>query len=290
MSSEKTYKKLTTFLLQGVNTFLSVLKILIQSKLGNKLPKAKDKVCYVLANGPSLKKSLETHYEKISKSELICVNTFSITDEFTKLKPSYYVMIDPFFWNGKTEIILNTLKAIEEKTTWELHLLVPQKAAKSAAMQQIVKNNKHVKLSPFNYTVFKGYENVAFWFYKKDLAMPQSLNVAITAVFMSINLGFKEVYLLGADHTWHENLHMSEDNIMHTKVTHFYENDTEVKYVPFLKAGNPNVTQKAHEFFDIWSRTFSAYMILERYSKTQNCKIYNASDVSFIDAFTRKKL
>ena len=67
MSSEKTYKKLTTFLLQGVNTFLSVLKILIQSKLGNKLPKAKDKVCYVLANGPSLKKSLETHYEKISK-------------------------------------------------------------------------------------------------------------------------------------------------------------------------------------------------------------------------------
>ncbi|MBL7890819.1 MAG: DUF115 domain-containing protein [Bacteroidia bacterium] len=290
MASETTYKNFSKTILQGINTCLSIMKIVIKSKFKNKLPHAASNTCYVLANGPSLKQSLEKHYEKISKSELICVNTFSITNEYRQLKPKYYVMIDPFFWNGKTEVVINTLKAITEKTDWPMYLLVPQAATKSVAFQNIVAKNKNVILTPFNYTVFKGYEKAAFWFYRKNLAMPQSLNVAITALFLSINLGFKEVYLLGADHTWHENLHMSDDNVLHTKVTHFYENDQEIKYIPFLKAGNPNVTQKAHEFFDIWSRTFSAYMILERYSKFHHCKIYNASEVSFIDAFTRKKL
>lgn len=290
MALEKTYKYFASFVIQSVNTFLSILKILVQSKFGLKLPKPSGNICVVLANGPSLKTSLEKHPGFFKQHPLICVNTFSVTDEYVQLKPLYYVLIDPWFFIGETEILKQTWKCLEEKTTWQMHLMIPRKMLHSTLVIQLQKKNKNIIITPFNYTVFKGFTSAAHWFYNKNLAMPQSLNVAIPALFLGINIGFKEVYIVGVDHTWHENLHMSNNNILHTKVTHFYENDSEIKYAPFLKGGNQNETQKSYEFFDIWSRTFFAYFVLNNYATKHNCNIYNASEVSFIDAFKRVEL
>ena len=54
MSTEKTYKKTGNFFKQCINTFASILKVLIQSKFGVRLPKATSESCIVLGNGPSL--------------------------------------------------------------------------------------------------------------------------------------------------------------------------------------------------------------------------------------------
>ena len=291
MSGEKAYKGFVSFITQCVNTFLSVLKITVQSKFGLKLPKAEGDRCIVLANGPSLKKSLEKNPELFKQNPLVCVNTFAVTDEFESLKPRYYVMLDPFLWDIKNETNLKTFKNLEEKTTWKLYLLIPKHAMNNPAFQALKNKNSNVILTPFNYTVFKGFPNIAHWFYNKNLAMPQSLNVTITALFLGVNIGYKEIFLVGADHTWHENLHMSYENILHTKVTHFYENDSEIKLVPYYISGIPaNGTRKAHEFFDIWSRTFYAYHLINDYAIAHNCSVLNASEVSFIDAFKRIKL
>lgn len=291
MSVEKTYKGITGFVNQSVNTALSVLKILFQSRFGVQMPKAEGERCIVLANGPSLKTSLEKHPEFFKKHSLICVNTFSVTKEYTELKPRYYVILDPFFWKGSTEVIQNTLIGIREKTNWPMYLLIPQHSVKSGVFNDLPKTNPNIQLVVFNYTVFKGFQSAAHYFYRKNLAMPQSPNVTIASLFLSANIGYKEIYLVGADHTWHENMHMSEDNVLHTKVNHFYENVTEVKFVPFLKEGDPaKGTQKAHEFFDMWSRTFYGYILVNRYASSQNCSIYNASETSFIDAFNRIRL
>lgn len=291
MSGEKAYKGFVSFITQSVNTFLSVLKILVQSKFGLKLPKAESDRCIVLANGPSLKTSLEKHPELFKQNPLICVNTFAVTAEFESLKPQYYVMLDPFLWDIKNESNLKTFKNLEEKTSWKLHLLIPQHAMNNPIFQDLKNKNSNIVLTPFNYTVFKGFSGIAHWFYNKNLAMPQSLNVTITALFLGVNLGYKEIYLVGADHTWHENLHMSDENILHTKVTHFYENDSEIKLVPYYISGiAENGTRKAHEFFDIWSRTFYGYQLINDYAIDHNCSILNASEVSFIDAFKRIKL
>jgi len=291
LAVEKTYKRFASFVSQSINTSLSVLKILLQSTFGLRLPVTSNNKCFVLANGPSLKKSLEQHTALFKNHPLICVNTFAMTAEFTELKPMYYVMLDPFFWEIKNETTTATFNALEKRTDWLLYLMVPKHALKQPVLLGLQKKNPNIQITPFNYTVFKGFPSIAHWFYKKNLAMPQSLNVSITALFLGVNLGFKDVILVGADHTWHENLHMSDDNILHTKVTHFYENDNEIKYVPFYKGGHKEKgTQKAHEFFDIWSRTFYAYMLINNYAVYHQCTISNASDVSFIDAFKRIKL
>jgi hypothetical protein len=291
MATEKTYKQLSTFISNCLNSVLSLCKILLRSKIGIRLPAAQGTRAIVLANGPSLKTSLTQHPEAFKNVALICVNTFSITPEYKTLQPKYYVMLDPFFWEQKNETTDKTFKALKDDTSWELNLLVPQTAKRQPVLLALSAANKNIRICAFNYTVFKGFPSLAHFLYRKNLAMPQSLNVTISALFLGINMGFKEIMLVGADHTWHENLHMSEDNVLHTKVTHFYENDVEIIYQPFHKASDKNnPTHKAHEFFDIWSRTFYGYQLIEQYAQTQNCRIWNASEVSFIDAFDRKKL
>jgi hypothetical protein len=274
-----------------MNSYLSLLKILMRSKKGLKLPGAGSARCFVLANGPSLKASLEESPDLLLRHDLICVNTFAMTAEYTSLKPAYYVMLDPFFWERKNETTAATFAALRDKTSWQLNLFVPNTAMKQTVLLQLEADNSNIRLQPFNYTVYKGFPNLGNKLFAANLAMPQSLNVSIAALFLAINTGHKEIILLGADHTWHENLHMSEDNILHTKVTHFYENDVEIVYKPFHKGADPEApTQKAHEFFDIWSRTFYAYHVIQSYAEFRNVKVYNASSVSFIDAFKRKKL
>ncbi len=289
--SQITYKRFASVVTNCINTVISVLKISVQSKFGIRFPKVGGDRCIVLATGPSLKLSLQKHPEVFKNTPLVCVNSFAISSEFQELKPTYYVILDPFFWERENEVTISTFKNLTEKTCWKLYLFIPQYALNQKVFTDLQKRNSNIELKPYNYTVFKGFKGVAHWFYKKNLAMPQSLSVMAPALFLAVNMGFKEVFLVGADHLWHENLYMSEDNILHSKVPHFYENEIEIKYVPFYKSGIPERgIQKAHEFFDIWSRTFYSYILINEYAESRKRTIYNASEVSFIDAFKRIKL
>ncbi|MGZ4075850.1 MAG: hypothetical protein ACXVDZ_20035, partial [Bacteroidia bacterium] len=95
---------------------------------------------------------------------------------------------------------------------------------------------------------------------------------------------------VGADHTWHENMHLDEKNVLNLKHIHFYDNEQKTTHIPFKKGEHLEETFKVHEIFATWAKTFYGYIALENYSKYKNCKILNASEVTFIDAFERIKL
>jgi hypothetical protein len=289
MSLEKTYKKSSSFLSQCSNTFISLLKIFVRSKPGLKLPQTDQKTCIILGNGPSLNDSLKKHPDFLNKHSLICVNAFSLSDEFVKLQPEYYVILDPSFWVGTNDFFSGVMNGIAKKTTWKLHLLIPY-SARSSRFLSVIEENKNIQIHYFNYTVFKGFTSVANWFYKKNLAMPQSQNVLVASIFLSVNIGFKEIYILGADHTWHESLHVNDDNILCIKDVHFYENGTEIRYKPFFSSVEKNKTHRVDEIFAIWAKTFYGYIAVNNYASHRKAVIYNASEVSFIDAFKRVKL
>jgi hypothetical protein len=286
---ESLYKFFLSFISKGVNTFLSILKILFQSRFDIKLPSAIGQTCIVVANGPSFKQSLERNPTFFREHPLICLNLLCISEEYIQLKPKYYVLLDPAFFSGEREDILNTFKCLEEKTTWQMDLIIPQLYIKSKNIIKLQERNHCVRIVVFNYTVYNGFDSIGFWFYRKNLAAPQCMNVAVAALFVALNIGYKELFVVGVDHLSHENLHMSSENKLFIKSTHFYRNEQDIKYVPFLKP-NSSLTQKAHEFFHIWSKTFYGYIVLQKYSQYLKCKIFNASETSFIDAFERKKI
>jgi hypothetical protein len=290
MSAETTYKKSSNFLNQCFQTVVSVMKVILRSKFGTKLPVAHAESCLILGNGPSLASSLTKHPEIFTKQPLVCVNSFSLSDEYTILKPQYYVILDYSFWMSDGKVVLDTIAALKTKTTWKVQLFVPRMASKSKRFKELFEANKNIELTYFNYTVFNGFSSVANSLYNKNLAMPQSQNVLVASIFLSINMGFKKIMIIGADHTWHQDLFLDENNVLCIKHVHFFENEEKPTLTPFKKGIHVNETFKVHEIFATWAKTFYGYIALENYAKYKNCKIVNASEVTFIDAFERIKI
>jgi hypothetical protein len=272
-----------------MNTGISILKILIKSKFGLRLPKASTSSCIILGNGPSLKHSLTKHPDFFTKHSLVCVNNFALSEEYFKLKPQYYVFLDPGYWLGSSDPVKNTILAIS-KTTWKLQIFAPQKARNSAFFTNAMKKNPNIEVCYFNYTVFKGFDSFSHFFYNKNLAMPQSQNVLVASLFVTINIAFKNIYVVGADHTWHQNMHINDDNQLCVKDLHFYENEQHITYRPFYKDEHQIETFRIHEVMSALGKTFYGYEILKKYAESNNAVIYNASEISFIDAFKRIKL
>jgi hypothetical protein len=290
MSLEKIYNKSRQWVNDFINTCISFLKVIVFSSFRVKLPRAEQKSCIILGNGPSLSISLLKHPDFFKKHALICVNGFAIAKEYTEFKPAYYVMLDPILWQDDHEGVKKILDAIIQSTTWNLNLLVPQKAKNSAALKRMEKTNANIRIHYFNYTVFKGFTNFAHIFYANNLAMPQSQNVLVASLFLSINMNFKTIFIVGADHTWHENLHVNEFNQLCVKDVHFYDNQSTVNYRLFYKDVQHTETFSMQEILHAFSKAFYGYEVLKKYAAYRQATVYNSSEVSFIDAFERKKI
>lgn len=285
---ENIYKQLSFFFSNLLNTLLSIIKIILQSGNPQSLPQSQQKSCIILGNGPSLGQSLNQDRNKIQTHTLFCVNSFALTTDYESLKPSYYVMHDPGLWLSDSELSISIFKAIQQKTTWPIIIYIPRKAKNSVYLQNLQSDN--IKIIFYNYTVFKGFDSFARFFYKKNLAMPQSQNVLVACLFLAINMNFKEIFILGADHTWHENLAVNNENVLCIKDIHYYDTEKEVKLRPFYKGLHLKETFKVYEIFEAWAKVFKGYAVIENYAKYCHAKIYNASLVSFIDVFERRNL
>ena len=119
--------------------------------------------------------------------------------------------------------------------------------------------------------------------------MPQSQNVLVAATFMAINMGYQQIELYGADHNWHEQLHVDDNNQVCIKQVHFNEDVSHVKLVPFYKLAHSKEVFRMDEIYTTWAKVFIGYQHLQHYAQACKVDVINASEVSFIDAFPRKK-
>ena len=255
------------------------------------LPKASSDKLIVIANGPSLLKAFEKSPELFKTYPCIATNMFAIGKEFDLIKPLYYVWLDAYMWTSKSDNVIKVQQTLQRDVDWKMHLFVPQFSKGNAIIREIVKSNKNISLVYYNYTYFAGFPSIGHLLYKLNLSAPRAWNVTIMSLFLGINMKFKQLYLVGADHTWHEHLYMNNENVLHTKVEHFYDDQKSIEYVPFYKNGDSTMgTNTAKDFFWIWSKTFEGYEQVSAYAVNRNTYIFNASKESFIDAFKRRDL
>jgi len=290
MDLKNTFEALVHVAKQCFNTSVSLGKVVLRLGHIASLPKAAEPSCIVLGNGPSLSQSFSDHPDFFKKHPLVCVNSFSLSEKYAELKPSYYVMLDPGFWLNDGELVRSTMESIKSKTSWPLGLFAPVQAKRSVFLKMLQDENPNIRVTFFNYTVFKGFKALSHIFYKRNMAMPQCQNVVAASLFLSVNMGFRNVYLFGADHTWHQHLHVDEDNTVCVKQIHFYENTEKINYVPFYKGLHLKEVFRMDELFMIFGKTFYSYMAINEYALSRSCTIYNASAISYIDAFKRIRL
>ncbi|MFN0030705.1 MAG: hypothetical protein ACKVOR_00950 [Flavobacteriales bacterium] len=289
MAVANTYKQFSTWCLRAINTCASVLKVLVMSKSATPQLRADGDKLLVLGTGPSLKTSLKKNPEYFRNHTLLAVNTFSLSDEFVALKPRYYVMVDPGLWLSDNETVQRTMQHLRERTTWPMQLVIPHDAYASHYISEMQRSNANIQITYVNYVVFKGFENLAFYFYRKGWAMPQCQNVLVAALFVAVNLGYRRIELFGADHNWHQQLAVDANNQVCMKHIHFFEDEEQLRLVPLWKVIHKKEVFRMDEIFHAWAKVFAGHMQMERYARSREATIVNRSEVTFIDAFEQEK-
>lgn len=277
--------KAQRFLQQLFDSLISILKAIVWSKFPQKNSPVQRQNCVILGNGPSLTDSLLHHRDFILASDIFCVNLFATTNYYTELKPQNYLLLDDAFMNPNHERAQLAIKHLVKDTTWKINVYIPYKFKKTSYIADAFSTNPLITPLYFNYTVIDGFDWLRFWMYKKDIGMPQSQNVLIASTFKCINLGYKKVYLLGADHTWHEDLRLNEHNEIVADDTHFYGNRV---YQVKQFVGHEE-SYLAAQFLSL-HKVFKGYEVLARYAKYRKVEVVNASKRSYIDVFEKISL
>jgi hypothetical protein len=108
--------------------------------------------------------------------------------------------------------------------------------------------------------------------------------VLIPAIMAGIWLGYKEISIVGADHSWMQSIWVDDNNNVVSVQPHFYKDDEkEQKRVDSEYKG-----YRLHQIINSFYVAFKSYHNIERFARSRGVKIYNATQGSYIDAFERR--
>lgn len=269
-------------------TLKSIVKIALQSNIAAAFGALRRKgeaggTVVVMANGPSLKESLDSDRDVFLSNPCIAVNFAPISDEFFMVKPSYLVLADPHFFKLRADDAnLCKLQEAMARIDWELTLFV---SAKFASQARRMWPNDHVKVSRFNAIGLDGFGWFRYWAYKHRLGMPRPRNVAIPALMIALWLGYREVLLFGADHSWMKTISVTDENEVVSIQPHFYKEDKrEEERVRHEYRG-----YRLHTIVESFAVAFRSYHGIEEFARKIGARIVNLTPGSMIDAFVRRR-
>jgi hypothetical protein len=246
---------------------------------------------YVLANGPSLNADMEEIGADffVGKQNLV-VNYFAFSPVYEKIKPTHYVISAVELFQDEPSITLKDSNdrlylELEKKTDWEIILYAPMPAKNYKNWKKIL-SNSNIKVHYYNITVAEGSQWFVNWVLKHQFGMTRLQNVLVAALTLSILSGYKNVYLLGVDHSWLKEISVTSENDVLINQPHFYEKNT--KALKMIK--NNTETRKLHEILYKFYYSFKSYFVLKNFADKNGVQIYNLTSGSYIDAFERKPI
>lgn len=266
------------------STLKSLVKIaLISRRCTIRAHAAENERIIILGNGPSLANAIRNDLSKLQSSPSLAVNFAANAEEFQMLAPRYYVLADPHFFNGVDDPNVKRLhENINCKVNWKMTLFVPSNFKNATAWL----NNRNVDVEYFNPVGTEGFKWLTDMAYRTGRGMPRPRNVMIPAIMIAILLGYKEIYLAGADHSWMKTISVDEQNRVISVQPHFYkDNDAERERVT-----TTYMNYRLHDIVNSFYVAFKAYHEIAAYATTHGIHIYNSTPESFIDAFERRPL
>lgn len=274
---------------------LSIFNVLLQSDFFcNDLKKIKiekfDELI-IIGNGPSLTESFKENINFFSGKSIACVNEFAISEYFGIVKPDFYIFFDSAYWskNPSSEIRYTNeqvYQLFKEKVSWPMTIIIPLLAKQWNWFMDLPKLNKNIKICYVNWTRVECSKSLRNFLYSKNLAMPRIVNVLINALILGINMGYKKIFLVGADHSWHETIFLGKDNVVYWKSEQFYSKNS-LSLKPAFKDPEETKKYKMHELLHVLSLTFEGHQQVAEYAEFAGAKIYNVSKKSYIDAYER---
>ena len=113
--------------------------------------------------------------------------------------------------------------------------------------------------------------------------MPRPRNVLIPSIMIGIWLGYSEIRLLGADHSWLKTISVDDNNRVVSIQPHFYQEDSREQQ----RIRTAYLSLPLHKVLESFHIAFRSYHRIRRFADTQGIRIINSTPGSFIDAFDR---
>jgi hypothetical protein len=249
--------------------------------------------CVVMGNGPSLRRDLEHLLGKSLTFTAFAVNEFGESDLYASVKPRFYVLHDPYYWDESLpreheEKRSSLFQAINQGTTWPTVVLAPFEMRASAVYKTGFGStpNPNITFRWFNRTPVECKPWLAHKLCRRGLGLPSAQNVLLAAIVLAVNLGFSPIIVLGADHTLHENIEVGDDNQVYVRQIHFYDGES-VQPKLFSRSYIDHRFVTMGELFAVWSRAFHGYHRVREYAEDCRAQVFNSTSRSFIDAFPR---
>lgn len=266
-------------------TLKSCVKIAVSSRYASIKRCGDSRPLVVMGNGPSLRKVLDDRPECLKSAALLSVNFAANAPEFFELKPEYYVLADGvFFTPDANNAALVKLYEAFSAIDWPMTLIVPHNYRHR--LPQCIAANKNIKVSTINAVGLEGFE----WFqnltYSHRIGMPRPRNVLIVSIVAGMWLGYKEMYIIGADHSWMQTIAVDEQNRVISVQPHFYKDSaSEQKRVNAVYSN-----LHLHDIINSFYIAFRSYHRILAWANKRGVAIYNSTPDSFIDAFPRRPL
>lgn len=265
-------------------TIIGILRIL---KHGNYFSQKKivktspNRILRILGNGKSLN---EVSLTKNDAVDYMVVNRHVLGDNYTSIRPVYYVLADPHFFRHPEG--LSIIKTINEKTTWSMTLCVVYTKEAKQALKQIV-DNSNIKIIFYNQTAFEGYNNLKYYLYDQQLAMPVVQNVLVASIMIGLQMNYMHIELYGVEHSWTKYLFVDENNVVYLENPHFFDKG-KVSAQP-VKDIQHTKEYPIYLILKNYSRMFKSYWEIKNYmiATRKSNYIFNKTKGSFIDAFER---
>ena len=247
-----------------------------------------DKPISVFGNGPSLKNVIEKYLKDNSlrgKTDIMVLNFFAEQPCFKLFMPKHYCLADPVFFRSQSEIserVNQFWDILRNETDWCMNLYVPRHFEKWAKQQ--IDGHKFIKIISVNFTEYKGFESLRNFFYKKNYCTPIIQTVINMAIYVAINIGYRTIYLHGVEHSFFDGICVNSDNQLCVVDKHFYDKTKPVKNVIFNDKGQP---MKVSEYLSAITKMFLSHDLLSEYAKKMGVSIYNCTQGSMIDSYSR---
>lgn len=245
----------------------------------------------VLVNGPTLKQDFPRIIEdkEYLQYDLITVN-FMVNDErFFTIKPKYHVISDyTLFHNsqGNEENVKVFFENINTRVDWPLVVFITYSLWKDKTWIKRFQS-KNITLVPFHSIETPDNLRVSYWLSKLGWLGANYGSVLHHAIYLGIQVGYKKEFVYGADHTFFDGLCVDEENRVCRKITHFYDNSTEIKPIYHIYTGEKKPYKMSY-FMSEYKRVFMGHDILRFIADKNNVKIINKTPISLIDSYERK--
>ena len=236
----------------------------------------------ILANGPSLKDDFPNVYSLVEEtgSSVAVVNHFALSPHFKKLKPQYYLIADRvFFWERTDEKNSAIYKVLNNDVDWPMQFIIPIQE------KRFVENkitNPNITIVPLCILLYSGPNRYKYWVYKKGISVPSFVNISVMALYYALNMGAKEIYLYGVDHTFLREITVDDQNRLCSFDKHFYGN--EMRIIP---PKNDGTILRMKDFVYDKYLTFVEHDNIRGYADYLGAEIINCTRCSCIDSYTR---